>query len=94
VFRFVPVLTTVHVIITLACIDIFVRSKEDRRRQPKVMERARKVWIPEADLLRPEEMARVRDDDKAASASQRSENPWKTVDAKIDAMRKMTQLLS
>lgn len=48
----------------------------------------------EAGLLRPEEMARVRDDDKAASASQRSENPWKTVDAKKDAMRKMTELLS
>jgi hypothetical protein len=45
-------------------------------------------------LLRPEELARIQNEDEQALKVQLSQDSWEAVDAENDAMRKMTDFLS
>lgn len=45
-------------------------------------------------LLRPEELARIQNEDEQALKAQLSQDSWEAVDAENDAMRKMTDFLS
>jgi hypothetical protein len=44
-------------------------------------------------LLRPEELARIQNEDEQALAIQLVQNSWEAVDAEKDAMRKMADFL-
>lgn len=48
----------------------------------------------ELGLLGRHELARIHDEDEAAVACQRIENPWTAVDAESCAMGKMTEFLA
>lgn len=52
------------------------------------------IWNDELSLLGQYELTRAHDEDEAAVACQRIENPWKTVDAEYWATEKKTKFLA